>query len=105
MAAVDLEIGGRRYQLACRDGGEERLRALGRTIDGKVAEAQRSVGQGSEARALLVAALLLADELDEARAASAAADAEAEAGVAAVERYADRLEALASGLEKAAGDA
>ncbi len=51
----------------CRDGGEARLQELGRLVDARAADVIRAIGQGDEARELLMTALLLADELDEAR--------------------------------------
>lgn len=73
MADVDLEIGGRRYTIACRDGGEEHLRMLAESVDQKASEARAAVGDTTEARQLLFAALLLADELAETRSASGTA--------------------------------
>ncbi len=67
MADVSLSIGGRHYTVACRDGGEDHLRKLGAQVDKKAIDAGRAVGNATEARTLLLAALLLADELGEAR--------------------------------------
>lgn len=66
MAEVNIPIGGRTYTVACRDGGEDRLRLLGQRVDAKVGEARAAVGNANEIRQLLFAALLLADEVDEA---------------------------------------
>ena len=65
MAQVMLQVGGRRYELACRDGEEGHLRQLGGIVDAKAGEAARAVGSGNEARQLLLAALLLADDMAE----------------------------------------
>ena len=100
MAQIGLDIGGRRYDVACRDGEEDRLRLLGRLVDARATDAIRSVGRGNEARELLLTALLLADELDE-----ASARLEDEKRVAAIERCAERIEALAARLEMPAGEA
>lgn len=102
MAQVEIEVGGRRYELSCRDGEEERLRMLGRLVSARAADVARAIGKPSEARELLLTALLLADELDEARGAAAAARLLDGQRVAAIEQYADRLEALASHLENVA---
>lgn len=68
MADVTLFVGGHSYTVSCRDGEEERLRALARLVDAKVIDAKSSVGDRlGETRELLFAALLLADEVDEAR--------------------------------------
>ena len=66
-AYVDLTIAGRTYQVACRDGEEENLRAAGRLVDGKSREALAGLGTLSEARQFLFAALLLADQIVENR--------------------------------------
>ena len=63
MALIDLNIAGRTYQVACRDGEEEQLRAAARLVDGKSREALAGMGTLSEARQFLFASLLLADQL------------------------------------------
>ena len=62
-AMVDLTIAGRTYQVACREGEEENLRAAARLVDGKSREALAGLGTLSEARQFLFASLLLADQL------------------------------------------
>lgn len=66
MPQVSITINGRAYPVACDEGEEERIRELARVIDGKVAGFARQVGQAGEARLLVLAALVLADELAEA---------------------------------------
>ncbi len=100
MAQVTIEIGGRIYDIACRDGGEDRLRMLAGLVDARAGDVIRSVGRGNEARELLLTALLLADDVDEARTAAAAFDAHAEA----LERCAARIETIAA-LAEGAPDA
>ena len=100
MAQVELEIGGRHFEVTCKDGEEERLRLLGRIVDSRASDVVRSVGRGNEARELLLTALLLADELDDARATQATTRLEEESRIIAIERCAERLEALANALEK-----
>ncbi len=100
MAQVTLSIGGYGYTVACRDGEEQHLLDLGAALDAKVVEARGTVGQVSEVRQLLFAALLLADELGEARVGtSAPAPAGDTASAAAIEQLAARLEAMADRLE------
>ena len=67
MADVVLKIGGRDYAIACRDGGEDHLRKIAEHVDRKALEARRAVGDSTEARQLLFASLLLADEMAELR--------------------------------------
>ena len=74
MSNVTLDIGGRSFAVACAPGEEEHVADLGRMIGAKLAEMEGIASQG-ESRMLLFAALLLADELYEARANPAAAPA------------------------------
>ncbi len=67
MALVNVMISGRAYTIACDDGEEEHLRELGALVDAKAREVQETVGQVGDQRLLLMAALLMADELIEAR--------------------------------------
>lgn len=115
MAEVDVRIGGRKYELACRDGDEDRLRLLAGMVDGKANEAARAMGGLNETRQLLFAALLLADELNEelAKSAGSASPTAASPATSApagsvsdddialmvVEELANRVEALAARLE------
>ena len=94
---IDLNIAGRTYQVACRDGEEENLRAAARLVDTKSREALSGLGTLSESRQLLFASLLLADQLlDKPGAQGAPLD----PGLAArVERIAARIEQLAQSLE------
>src|SRR5215471_3847584 len=66
MGQVSLTINGRPFALTCDDGQEARIRRLGQYVDAKVAEFVKNVGQVGEARLLLLAALILADELADA---------------------------------------
>jgi len=63
MAQVTVLVNGRNYTLACEDGEEEHLTALAAFIDGRVAELGRSIGQVGDARLMLMASLVVADEL------------------------------------------
>ena len=101
MASVELEIGGRKYAIACRDGEEEHLRSVAAIVNRKARDAETALGSLGEARQLLFASLLLADEVKEARAGNAPAfEPEPDPAVAdALERLADRMESLANALE------
>ena len=63
MAQVTVLVNGRNYTLACEDGEEEHLTALAAFIDARVAELGRQVGQVGDARLMLMASLIVADEL------------------------------------------
>ena len=105
-AMIDLSIAGRTYQVACREGEEENLRAAARIVDSKSREALAGLGTLSEARQFLFASLLLADQLIENRPDSAHPPPPPEpagpdpAVVERAEALAGRLEALAEALER-----
>jgi cell division protein ZapA len=101
MASVDIEIGGRTYPVACRDGEEAHLRSLAALVDRKAREAAGALGSMGETRQFLFAALLLADELKEAHGGNAPAyEAQPDPAVTdALERLAERMEMLAERLE------
>lgn len=113
MAQVQLAVGGRSYRVACKDGGEGHLIELASAVDRKIAEVSRSMGGLDEARSLLFAALLLADDAAELRQTQERqppppAPSEAAMDVAALralEHLAERAEALAAGLEQDAASA
>lgn len=65
MGQVTVSINERRYEIACDDGQEAHLTRLSRYIDKRVAELVASVGQIGDARLLVMASLLIADELSE----------------------------------------
>lgn len=102
MAQVSVTINGRKYQIACDDGQEAHLSRLGSYIDKRVGELVAAVGQVGDARLLVMASLLIADELSDAYAELKAhkKDDRGPAGAgAAEEAMAERLEALARRIE------
>ena len=101
MAEVDLTIAGRPYRVACRPGEEDSLLAAAALVDAKSREALAGLGTMSEARQLLFASLLLADQIiDEQPAPPAPAPAVIDPELAArAEALAGRLESLADSLE------
>lgn len=89
---VDVTVAGRRYTLTCRDGEADHLRDLAAHLDAKAAELGTALGTMSEPRLLLMAGLLVADELFELRKSGPAPD---------LTRFAEltaRAEALAGAL-------
>jgi len=106
MAEIDVFIAGRSYRVACRDGEEASLRKAAALVDEKSREALSGLGTLSEARQLLFASLLLADQLvDGGSGVPAAAGATIDSALAEqAERLADRLESLAATLEKAGAE-
>ena len=104
MASVEVEIATRKYAVSCRDGEEDHLRSVAAIVDRKAQDAAAALGSLSEARQLLFASLLLADEIKELRAGIAPPEpAEPDPAVAeALDGIAQRMERLADRLE---GDA
>lgn len=84
MAQVVLKINGYPYTLGCPDGQEANLEALGAELDARVASIKTQVGNLGEARLLVMAGIMLADEL---------ADLKREAGGAAPKPAADEAAA------------
>ena len=75
MAQVTVTVNGRDYPIACDDGEEEQVVELAGKIGDYVDQVVGSVGQMGQSHLFLMVALLLADELEEMRAGSAAAEA------------------------------
>ena len=96
MSNVTLEIAGRKFTVACAEGEEAHIEKLGRIIDGKIHD-MPGLERQSEARCLLYASLLLADENFELAKGSSTSDAPDVAGP--LEALAERLEGIASRLE------
>lgn len=107
MAEVSIEVGGRRYEVACRDGEEPQLRRVAMLVDQKAEQARAAVGNANESRLLLLAALLLADELNDLRQGTRAPlPPDTDLALAdAVEQLAARVETLAEHLEDGAPSA
>ncbi len=66
MAHVSVTINGRIYQIACDDGQEANLTRLADYVDKRVGELVAAVGQVGDDRLLVMASLLVADELSDA---------------------------------------
>ncbi len=123
MPLVNVMVNGRAYTIACDDGEEDHLRALAAHVDEKVRELLESVGQVGDQRLMLMAAVLVTDELFEARARLEARGREAAdlagtretlserlnkaegAGADALERATRRIEELSAQLAPAQGEA
>ena len=67
MAEVQVRVNGRVYAVGCEDGQEQHVLELASLFDAQVAQVAGQVGQLGETRLFLLGALLLADELAEAR--------------------------------------
>lgn len=71
MPQVTVEINGRSYRLTCGPGEEEHVIALSRRVDTHASKAGRAGSAAAEAQSLVMAALMLADEVQEAEATAA----------------------------------
>ncbi|ADL00605.1 hypothetical protein MMB232_01292 [Brevundimonas subvibrioides] len=103
MATVTVEINGRPYAVGCADGQEDRVRVLARQFDNNVRQVAADVGHVGDLRLFLMAALVLADELHEARLGTAGEVALPTPAAAASETgVAEALNAVAARIEKIA---
>ena len=104
MAQVTLRINGYSYLVGCEDGQEPHLKAMGDAVQTRI-DSIKTLGQTGEARLLMLAALLLADELHDKEAALHStrppAPAVDPAFDAAVRRLAIKAEEIAEALERA----
>jgi cell division protein ZapA len=67
MAQVTLRINGYAYTLGCQDGEEAHLQAMAEEVDRRIDSVRASAGPSGEARMLVIAALLMADDIYEMR--------------------------------------
>lgn len=67
MGQVNVTVNNRLYQIGCDDGEEDQVRRLSGLVDARVRELSALVGQVGESRLLLMAALTLADDLEQAQ--------------------------------------
>ena len=105
MATIDVEVAARKYAISCRDGEEEHLHSVAAIVDRKAREAEAALGSLGEARQLLFASLLLADEIKDIRGGKEPEPVPDPAVAEALERLAGRMESLAERLEGRAANA
>ncbi len=67
MAHVTVTVNGRNYKMACRDGEEQRVLDLAAEIDSHVQKIKGNMRLVPEDRLFLMAAIVMADQLWEAR--------------------------------------
>ena len=65
MAQVTLRINGYAYTVGCKDGEEEHLHAMAGEVERRIESIKAAAGQSGEARMLVMASLLMADDLYE----------------------------------------
>lgn len=110
MSDVNVMINRRSYQIACDDGQEDHLRSLAALVDQRVDELVSTMGQIGDQRLLVMASLLLADEVQDVRKnlqqaqdkldATATSSLAERQAAAAIEGMAEKIEALAGAIEK-----
>ncbi|MBX5453279.1 MAG: cell division protein ZapA [Acidobacteriia bacterium] len=74
MAQVTVRINGYAYTVGCEDGQEAHLQAMAQQVDERIERIKAVAGPSGEARLLMLAALLLADELHDLKKAMEAAN-------------------------------
>ncbi|MEJ8560349.1 cell division protein ZapA [Yoonia sp. GPGPB17] len=62
MPQVEIEIGGRTFEVACQEGEEHFLHSAATMLDAEAAHLADQIGRVPEARMLLMAGLMLADK-------------------------------------------
>ncbi|MGQ3486494.1 cell division protein ZapA [Roseovarius pacificus] len=62
MPEVEVEIGGRTFEVACQDGEEHYLKAAARMLNEEASVLTAQIGRIPEPRMLLMAGLMLADK-------------------------------------------
>lgn len=111
MSQVSITINKRAYTIACDDGQEGHLQTLASKVDGRITELVAGMGQIGDQRLLVMASLLLADELEDMRSEntrlkdssrpSDVMSAPEATLVRGIEALADRIEAVAQQVEQA----
>ena len=110
MGQVVVKVNGREFPLSCADGQESRIRRLAQYVDAKIGEFTKTVGQVGDARLILLAALVIADELSDAneallqernrlRAAGGSSGEGVEAAASGIRSMAERIESIAARIE------
>jgi cell division protein ZapA len=105
MAQVTLRINGYAYTIGCQDGEEKHLEAMGAEVSSRIEGVRTASGPSGEARMLVMAALLMADDIFDLRSKLQAAEtagaqptADSKLGRK-LSRMAKRAEEIAEGLE------
>lgn len=106
MGQVTVHVNDKAYMVSCGDGEEGHLRDLAAVVNRHVTDLAQEVGQVGETRLLLMASLLVADELSEAQAKVKMLEADIEqltqTRIAALERSREAEDLLADVLDTAA---
>ena len=68
MSSVNITINGKQYRVACEPGQEQRLTQLAQDFDERIASMRGRFGEVGDARLTVMAAMMLGDELVDAKA-------------------------------------
>ncbi len=102
MAQVAITINGKEYSLACDDGQEERIRAAGALLSAGVGALSSQMGRVNDLNLVIMASVMLADDLIQEQSARQEATApDLEELAVALEYLADKVETVASRLAPA----
>lgn len=99
MAAVNLTINGRIYEIACDDSQVARVNELGREVDNRAQQLVKQLGNVPDARLLVMVGLMLADELSDSREQLKSASGDVAAALDGDAKLAEGIEALAARIE------
>jgi len=86
MPEVEIAIGGRRFEVACQPGEEDYLISAATALDKEASSIGDQLGRLSEARMLLMAGLMLADQAGNLKEKLAKSDADLSAAISEVSR-------------------
>ena len=105
MGQLTIRINGYPYTVGCEDGQEDRLLAMAEVVDARVAGIKALGTHTGESKLLVLAALLMADELNDLQAEQTEQRRQAPTrGGKTNRRLAETLTRLADEAEKLAGD-
>lgn len=108
MPTVEIMVNGRRHAMQCGEGEEQRLKRLAAYVDRRVSDLARGAMQVGDSRLLIMASIMVADELSDAfdeikrlqTMVEERSNTSEQQAAAAVERVAQQLDAIAARLEK-----
>ena len=86
MPEVEIEVGGRRFEVACQPGEEDYLISAATALDKEASSIGDQLGRLSESRMLLMAGLMLADQAGNLKEKFAKSDADLTAAISEISR-------------------
>ena len=108
MPTVEVMVNGRRHVVQCGEGEEARVKRLASYVDRRVTDLARGALQVGDSRLLIMASIMVADELSDAfdeikrlqSLVEERSNASEQQAAAAIARVAQQLDAIAAQLEK-----